>query len=135
MFNPPVPLVEGTRRCSRRALLRRASQAGITAAVGLALLGNPQDALADTCSARVYPRDLGGGSVTNRNYVIEVPLKRLPSRYSIYYKGKQMNLAFHGIFNGRLRWGVSTKWAYVTWGWTNGSNWQFYYECSRTGYA
>jgi hypothetical protein len=40
-----------------------------------------------------------------------------------------MNLTFHGKFETRLRWGVSTGWAYLNPGWSNASNWSFYYRC------
>jgi hypothetical protein len=87
-------------------------------------------ASANTCSAPVQPRDLGGGNLVDQQYVIEVPLSYLPPSYTMYYKGGEMTLAFHGIHKDKLRWGVPTGWAYLNYpGWLEPGNWNFYFRC------
>ena len=97
------------------------------------------------CWTGMIPRDLGGGTWWDRNYVVEAPLNYLPSNYAIYYRTDpygvwiRMWLSFHGVFNGRARWGVSTHWAYgqtfVTadgrWHarWLDSSRWSMWYRC------
>ena len=86
-----------------------------------------------TCSMGMTARDLGGGTWDNRNYVVEANRSRLPSSYTIYYQGLTgryaMNLTFHGVFEGRLRWGVSTAWAYLNPLWKQSWRWTLSYNC------
>lgn len=108
---------------------------------GIAPLGNIPRAEAMTiCVKSLDARDLGGGTLWNRNYVVETTNSNL-SKYDIggwvksgyaqiYYNGQRMNLSYHGLFNGRHRWGVSTGWAYANPGWLIDSRWQLKIPCS-----
>jgi len=81
------------------------------------------------CTINLEPRDLGGGNPFDRNFVVEATLSDLPSSYAIYYQGNKMDLVFHGPFEKRLRWGVSTLWAYFNAGWMSTDRWTLQYAC------
>ena len=81
------------------------------------------------CTMELLPRDLGGGNLLDREYVLEASVSQIPPNSNIYYQGTQMNLTGHGIFDGHLRWGISTGWAYMNPGWDTASRWELRYPC------
>ena len=89
--------------------------------------------VARECSVGMNPRNLGGGRWYDRNYVVEAPINFHPSSYTIYYRGVtgtyRQYLSFHGVFDGRARWGVSTWWAYRNLLWQDASRWTLVYSC------
>ena len=130
---------------SQRVLAVVVAAVLLASVFGIAPLGNIPRAEAMTiCVKALDARDLGGGTLWNRNYVVETTDSNLAkydvggwvnSGYAqIYYNGQRMSLSYHGKFNvnGRLqhRWGVSTAWAYANSGWLIDSRWQLKIPCS-----
>lgn len=126
-------LLEQPERCSfwknRVAVAVVALAMALVAGVAFA----PQEAYAADCWVRMTPRDLGGGTWTDRNYVVEAPIRFIPSRYTIYYnvpgyRTRSMSLVPHGVFNGRARWGVPTWFGYSNPSWRS-YQWWLKYGC------
>lgn len=91
------------------------------------------------CNIGMDARDLGGGWPWDRRYVVEVNRnwgnRDAPGK-SIYYRRpngtvERLSLAYHGDFDGRARWGVSTWWAYWNPDWQQDWRWSMSYICGQ----
>jgi len=100
----------------------------------IVVVASTEAAYGRQCYARAWPRDLGGGTLWDKNYFLYVEGSQVPQNGFFLYRNS-FNLRWYtirfsswGPEGNYTRFGVSTRWAYRNPGWL-GFYWRYVWNC------